>query len=56
VVKAEEGYKCILLDRELANSMLVRLYFFRGLGLRHFTPLIEAEGENKNIRVFNIIW
>jgi dolichyl-diphosphooligosaccharide--protein glycosyltransferase len=56
VVKATEGYRCILLDRELANSMLVRLYFFRGLGLKYFTPLIEAEGENKNIRVFNIIW
>ncbi|MCX5703100.1 MAG: hypothetical protein NT066_01185, partial [Candidatus Omnitrophica bacterium] len=56
VIKVDKGYKCIMLDRELATSMLVRLYFFRGLGLKHFTPLIESEEGNNNIRVFNIIW
>jgi dolichyl-diphosphooligosaccharide--protein glycosyltransferase len=56
VVKGEDGYKCILLDRELANSMLVRLYFFKGLGLKYFSPLIDAEEGNNYIRVFNIHW
>jgi dolichyl-phosphooligosaccharide-protein glycotransferase len=56
VVKQQEGYKCIFLDRELANSMFVRLYFFRGLGLKHFSPLIDAEEGNNYIRVLNINW
>ncbi len=30
---------CRLMDRELARSLLVKLYFFRGQGLELFTPL-----------------
>ena len=56
VMHDEKGYRCILLDRELANSMFVRLYFFSGQGLKHFAPFINAEDGNNYIRVFNIIW
>jgi asparagine N-glycosylation enzyme membrane subunit Stt3 len=56
VVNQKGQYKCILLDRQLGASMFVRLYFFRGLGLRHFSPLIDAEEGNDYIRVFNINW
>lgn len=51
-----EGYKCILLDRPLANSLFSRLYFLRGKGLKHFAPFIDAEEGNNYIRIFNIIW
>ena len=54
--KKQVRYKCILLDRELATSMLARLYFFNGKGLKHFASFIDSEEGNNYIRVFNIIW
>jgi hypothetical protein len=56
VVKNQESYGLLLLDRELANSLFVRLYYFGGKGLRHFKPFIDAVGGNEGIRVFKIIW
>ena len=56
IMKRKEGYKCVLLDRSLANSLLVRLYFFNGAGLRYFIPFIDAEEHNEYIKVFNIAW
>ncbi|GEM_PF-538901 len=32
-------YYCRLMDRELANSLLVKMYFFRGQGLKLFKPI-----------------
>jgi hypothetical protein len=52
----EETYQSILLNRELANSLFVRLYFLGGMGLRHFKPFIEAGGGNDYIRTFEILW
>jgi dolichyl-diphosphooligosaccharide--protein glycosyltransferase len=56
VMKTEEGYKCIPLDRTLANTMFARLYFYNGMGLRHFIPFVDAQEGNNYIRVFNIAW
>jgi len=56
VMKNKDNYACVLLDRELANSMLMRLYFFNGQGLRHFIPFIQAAEGNDYILVFNIAW
>jgi dolichyl-diphosphooligosaccharide--protein glycosyltransferase len=56
VLKEKETYKCILLDRQLAGSMFVRLYFFNGAGLAHFIPFIDAQEGNNYIRIFNILW
>lgn len=56
VLKEKETYKCILLDRQLAGSMFVRLYFFNGAGLAHLIPFIDAQEGNNHIRVFNILW
>jgi dolichyl-diphosphooligosaccharide--protein glycosyltransferase len=56
VYKTEEGYKSILLDRELAGSLFVRLYFFNGAGSKYFVPFINAQDGNNYIRVFNISW
>jgi len=56
VYNIDNTYKCIVLDRELANSLFVRLYCLRGKGLKHFLPFIDAEDANNYIRVFNIAW
>lgn len=56
VFKASEGYKAMLLDRQLVNSLFVRLYFFNASGLKHFTPIIDAQEGTEHIRVFKINW
>ena len=52
----KDRYNCILLDRELGKSLFSRLYFFKGKGLKHFQSSIDAEEENKFIRIYNITW
>ena len=52
----KNGYRSILLDRELGNSLFVRLYFFNGRGLKHFKPFAQEGYGNKYIRVFKINW
>ena len=54
--KNQEGYQAILLDRQLANSLFVRLYFLGGAGLKHFKPFIEEKDGEDYIRVFEIAW
>lgn len=56
VYETKEGYKSILLDRELGGSLFVRLYYLGGRGLKHFTPFVESEEGNNYIRFFNIVW
>lgn len=54
--KAKGRYKLIFLDRELAGSLFVRLYFFDAAGYKHFIPLIESQEGDNYIRVFKIEW
>lgn len=56
VYESKEGYKLILLDRELASSLFVRLYFLEGKGLRHFSPFVDSQEGNNYIRFFAINW
>ena len=56
VFKDQEAYKLVLLDRELANSLFVRLYYLNGRGLTHFKPFVDAQQGDEHIRVFRIIW
>jgi len=56
VYETKGAYKLILLERELANSLFVRLYFLEGRGLRHFSPFVESEEGNNYIRFFAITW
>ena len=56
IYKTESGYKIIVLDHELGASMLVRLYYLKGKGLKHFVPFIDAEEGDRYIRVFGIAW
>jgi len=52
----QDHYQMLILSRELANSLFVRLYFLNGLGLRNFKPFIEAGDAGNYIRAFEIIW
>ncbi len=54
----EKSYNVILLDDQLARSLLVRLYFFEGKGLKHFHPFSKKSdltGRTK-IYVYKIDW
>ncbi|MFA5060343.1 MAG: STT3 domain-containing protein [Candidatus Omnitrophota bacterium] len=51
-------YSCLFLDPRLGNSLLMRLYFFDGKGLRYITPFTKEQdltGRTK-ISVFEVDW
>jgi len=56
VFKVQGIYKLVLLDRALANSLFVRMYYLGGSGLRHFKSFIDAGQGNDHIMVFRIVW
>lgn len=56
VFKDKTGYASVRLDRQLANSLFVRLYFQRGWGLQHFKLHVDAEDNNNFIGNYQIIW
>ena len=56
IFKIEQVYYALMLDRELARSIFVRLYFLNGAGLKYFKPFIQEQTESKYIRVFEIDW
>lgn len=55
---ANGAYQSVLLNREIANSIFVRLFIFDGAGLRHFKLFMEGlyGREEDRIRFFKIIW
>ncbi|MFC1675389.1 STT3 domain-containing protein, partial [Candidatus Omnitrophota bacterium] len=53
VFKGPEGYRSVLLDRDLAESLYVRLYILNGEGLKHFKLFTQ---EPEAFKVFEIIW
>ncbi|MFH0826273.1 MAG: STT3 domain-containing protein [Candidatus Omnitrophota bacterium] len=56
VYETPEGFEAVPLDRELARSLFVRLYFLRGRGLKHFKTHIDAQEGNKFIGSYKIDW
>lgn len=58
LIKDNGNYRLVVLDSILAKSMLTRLYFLDGEGLRNFTPLIKENLKDKysNIIVYKIDW
>jgi dolichyl-diphosphooligosaccharide--protein glycosyltransferase len=53
----KDSYKCIFLDKDLAKSMFVRMYFLKGEGLKYFKKLItEKTPEGNFIYTYNIEW
>lgn len=49
---------CRLMDNDLAHSMLVRLFFLEGAGLKHFKPFTSAQDQTgrTQIKVFELVW
>ncbi|MEI7998131.1 MAG: STT3 domain-containing protein [Candidatus Omnitrophota bacterium] len=47
-----------LMDRSLANSLLIKLFFFNGAGLEHFKPLSASSDltGRTQIKVFEVQW
>ncbi|MCX5696562.1 MAG: hypothetical protein NTU54_01080 [Candidatus Omnitrophica bacterium] len=57
VFKDKNEYRAVLLERPLADSLFVRLYFLNAAGLKHFKPFIEEKvAPDSFIRVFEIVW
>jgi len=56
----EEGntYKAVLLSKEVAHSVLARLYFMKGSGLKHFNLVEQEENKEKNehLYLYKINW
>jgi dolichyl-diphosphooligosaccharide--protein glycosyltransferase len=59
VLYQEDGqYVARLMDRDLANSMIMKLYYFDGAGLKYFKPLIlshDLTGRTR-IKVFQVLY
>lgn len=52
-----DSYKTVFIDRDLAKSMFVRLYFYNGAGLRYFAKAREEKTlEGNSIFVYAINW
>jgi dolichyl-diphosphooligosaccharide--protein glycosyltransferase len=57
IIKKGDKYQGMLMDEEFAKSMLVRLYFFKGEGLKHFKLFHEETDDKGNaIYVYQVIW
>jgi len=59
VLYQEEGqYTARLMDHALANSLIMKLYYFDGQGMQYFKPLIlshDLTGRTR-IKVFKVIY
>jgi hypothetical protein len=56
VLKTRTGYLAHLLPQQLASSMMSRLYFLGGAGLKHFKHIFSEGGDSDNLRIFEIDW
>jgi len=56
IIKKEQNYQAMVLDRDLAKSLFVRLYFLEGKGLKHFKPFLIGGSGSELIKFFKIQW
>lgn len=58
LLQDKNEYKLVVLDGKLAKSMLTRMYFLKGEGLKNFTPIIKEDLKDKRgvIIVYKIEW
>lgn len=58
VYEADGKFYSVFADRKLILSMLYRLYYLKGAGLRFFKPFYEQSGETPRmtVQVFEIDW
>jgi len=52
LVRGITSYKCVLLDRKLARSLLMKLYFFGGKGFKYISPLIKESDQTKRTKIY----
>jgi asparagine N-glycosylation enzyme membrane subunit Stt3 len=58
IIQKDQKMICLLMDNELARSMLTRLYYFEAKGLQFIKPFIsESDMTNRTeIKVFEVDW
>ena len=58
LIEDKGKYKIVALDDKLANSMLIRLYYLGGLGLKSFKPFMteELKYNEGRITVYKVEW
>jgi len=57
LIPSGDSYQSILMQPELAGSMFTRLFFFKGHGLKHFTPFNYQRSITGNeIYIWKIDW
>lgn len=51
-------YRCILLETQIANSLLIKLFYFNGKGLKYFHPFTHASDLTRRtqIYVYKVDW
>jgi hypothetical protein len=52
ILEAANSYKAVLLSKEVAHSMLARLYFMKGSGLKYFKLVGQEENKEKNVHLY----
>ncbi|MDD5027066.1 MAG: STT3 domain-containing protein [Candidatus Omnitrophica bacterium] len=48
----EDSYEEVLMDKRLARSMLIKLYFMKGKGLGHFQLIEQEENKETGMRIY----
>jgi hypothetical protein len=56
ILKNADGYWCLRLDRSVARTLFVKLYFLEGTGLRHFSLVKKTRQEGRFVKVFAVDW
>ena len=57
LIKDKNAYKSLLLDAGFAKSMLIRLYYFKGEGLKNFKLWYqEVDDKGNAIYVYQVLW
>lgn len=58
LLKDDDRYQAILLDEPLAKSILIRLYYFDGAGLKYIKPFYKVTDLTKRtvIKIFSVDW
>ncbi|MBF0569680.1 MAG: hypothetical protein HQL18_02760 [Candidatus Omnitrophica bacterium] len=50
--------RCVLMDHELANSLIMKLYYFDGKGLKYFKPFAKESDltERTKVFIYQVLW
>ena len=58
LVPEDKSYQCLLMEDFFARSLLMRLYYFKGAGLKYLSPFFETSdltGRTK-ILIYKVEW